>query len=345
MWIKTPEEPRHRLQRLRYANLCWQAEQARQARATGDLRGMTEAGHKMERFGYYKEAWRTLHQAALLQQPPEHRLWRGPRDNARVLFVQRRLRDLGDELRQAHLVDRAADDVRHVVVFTENRLVPLFQRSFPRVSFISNPAATPKGHRVAVTSYEQLAFFYADDEEKIRAGFTPLTPPHAAATGRRGLGISWYSKAMYKTLPNLADWSKLMAKVAGRVQSLQYQEGRAGLAKLVKTSGRPIKASRTVDQFADLDSYAGQIASVRRVLTISNTTAHMAGALGIPCVVVLDRESVTTWPEQVNQSPFYPNTRLVRREGNGWESTLKQAYELLLEINPVPGSIMAAAHQ
>lgn len=333
------DTPPSDLQRLRYANLSWQAEQARQAQAVGDLRGMTEAGHKMERFGYYKEAWRTLHQAALLDQPTDHRLWRGPRDDAQVLVVQRRLRDLGDELRQVHLVAKAAEDVRRVVVLTEPRLVPLFQRSFPRVTFIDDPAEAPHGQRVAVTSYEQLAFFYADEEESIRSGFAPLIPPPSSPADRRGLGISWYSKAMYKTLPDLEDWATLLAGVTGRVQSLQYQEGRAGLNNLVQQSGRPIKAARTIDQFVDLDRYAGQVASVRHVLTISNTTAHMAGALGIPCVVILDKESVTTWPDHGDHSPFYPNTRLIRRQGDGWEGTLAEAYELLLQIKPGRGSL------
>ena len=143
---------------------------------------------------------------------------------------------------------------------------------------------------------------------------------------------------MYKTLPSLTDWAELLSTVSGRVQSLQYQEGRAGLAELVKMSGRPIKASRTIDQFTDLDGYAGQIASLQRVLTISNTTAHLAGALGIPCVVVLDRDSVTTWPEDRDTSPFYPNTRLIRRRSDDWIPTLNEGLDLLQQIKVEPGS-------
>ena len=128
----------------------------------------------------------------------------------------------------------------------------------------------------------------------------------------------------------------------GTVQSLQYQEGRAGLAELVKASGRPVKAARRVDQFKDLDGFAGQVSSVRRVLTISNTTAHMAGALGIPCVVVLDQESVTTWPDHGDRSPFYPNTRLIRRCSDGWASTLEKALELLLQIRADQAQVPAS---
>ena len=78
---------------------------------------------------------------------------------------------------------------------------------------------------------------------------------------------------------------------------------------------------------------------MRRVLTISNTTAHLAGALGIPCVVVLDDDSVTTWPDHQEQSPFYPNTRLIRRRGGDWQRTLREGLELLQSIQVQPGTM------
>ena len=318
---------------MRYANLSWQAEKARLASAAGDLRSMTEAANKMERCGYYKEAWKTFHTIATLQRPATGRPWRGPRDHVRTLVLEGRKRDLGDELRLVHLVATAAKDVDRLIVQTEARLVPLFQRSFPDVQFIGPSEDLPPEDASAWTTYEQLAFFYARHEEMISSGFLPLKAPPPTEQPRGGLGISWYSKAMYKCLPSLEDWAEVLRGVSGRVQSLQYQEGRAGLAELVRTCGRPVKAARRVDQFKDLDGFAGQVSAVRRVLTISNTTAHMAGALGIPCVVVLDKESVTTWPEHGDRSPFYPNTRLIRRRSDGWAPTLKKALELLLHIS------------
>ena len=76
-----------------------------------------------------------------------------------------------------------------------------------------------------------------------------------------------------------------------------------------------------MNQIADLDGFAAQISRLRGVLTISNTTAHMAGALGIPCVVVLDNGIVTTWPYNSEVTPFYPQTRLIRRRDDSWLTT------------------------
>ena len=252
-----------------------------------------------------------------------------PARSRQHLVLEGRKRDLGDELRLVHLVAQAAKDVDRLIVLTEARLVPLFQRSYPEVQFIGRTEDLPPEDESAWTTYEQLAFFYARHEEMISSGFLPLKAPPHTEKPRGRLGISWYSKAMYKCLPSLEDWAALLRDVPGRVQSLQYQEGRAGLAELVKTSGRPVKAARRVDQFKDLDGYAGQVSDVRRVLTISNTTAHMAGALGVPCVVILDNGSITNWPDDGETAPFYPSTRLIRRGTDDWEITLRRGWAML----------------
>ena len=67
----------------------------------------------------------------------------------------------------------------------------------------------------------------------------------------------------------LSDWK-------GRLQSLQYREQDAGFRNLCALAARPIKTSLIINQIESLDDFAHQIAGLRGVLTISNTTAHMA---------------------------------------------------------------------
>jgi len=62
-------------------------------------------------------------------------------------------------------------------------------------------------------------------------------------------------------------------------------------------------------------------------MPLSNTTT--AGALGVPCVVVLDNGIVTTWPEAAETTPLYPQTRLIRRNQLSWEEALRQGRETL----------------
>ena len=52
----------------------------------------------------------------------------------------------------------------------------------------------------------------------------------------------------------------------------------------------------TIDQMTDIDGFAAQIAALDAVVTISRTAAHVAGALGIPCIVVRDDKPILAWP-------------------------------------------------
>jgi hypothetical protein len=103
----------------------------------------------------------------------------------------------------------------------------------------------------------------------------------------------------------------------------------ARIRQLQELSGQRIQSSRPIDQLNDLDGFAEQVSQVRGVLTISNTTAHMAGVLGVPCVVILDNGSITNWPDVGDQSPLYPQTRLVRRGNDPWVTTLQRGWAAL----------------
>ena len=315
---------------MRYGTLKWHVDTAQECIDNQDHQGAIEAANKMERAGYYKEAWRTFNKIFVSTANPAQKIWRGPQDPCQTLVVQSRIRDLGDEIRLAHLCERAARDVKAVIVRTENRLIPLFQRSFPNCFFIGLHEEHPAGEDTRTACYEQLAFFYGRTIQEIKSLFMPLKPKETPEEGKpRGIGVSWYSSAMYKSLPSIEDWAHVLQAQQGRVQSLQYKEGRAGLKALSSAAARPIKASRSVDQFKDLDGYAAQISSVKGVLTISNTTAHLAGALGIPCVVILDDGPVTTWPDHSNTSPFYPKLKLVRRCERDWKQCLEEGIDIL----------------
>lgn len=115
------------------------------------------------------------------------------------------------------------------------------------------------------------------------------------------------------------------------MKSLQYDELEAGLERLEKVSRRSIIRS-PADQKVDVDGFATSVASTRGVITVSNTTAHMAGALGKPCAVILDDLDDGSWPTVGDRTPFYPELRLVRRRARDWASVLDEAAAVLNDM-------------
>ena len=288
-------------------------------------------GNRFERGSCYREAWKSLAACTEGQTELTLPIWQGPQHPCRRLLILERTRDLGDELRIIRFVAHAARDVRQVTARVEARLIPLLQRSFPSVEFVDRTQPLDPASFSHMAAQERLAYWYGTDDEAIRTSFLPLVPPDAQESAR-GIGIAWYSRAVGKSLPSIDDWAHALSDVPGRIQSLQYREQDAGLPQLSQRSGRPIQTAGRVDQINDLDQFAAQVAGVRGVLTISNTTAHMAGALGIPSVVVMDNGRVTTWPYAATTTPFYPNCRLIRRERDTWLDALLAGRAQLLAM-------------
>ena len=299
-----------------------------QAIWNGDWDALRYCGNRFERGRYYKEAWKALATGVEASAGIDRPIWGGPDDVCPSLLVLKRSRDLGDELRIIRFVQNAAQWAEKVTALVEPRLIPLLQRSFPEVHFIDRDTPLDLQQFSHVAAQERLAYWFGSDEKTLHQTFQPLIPP-PTADQPKGIGISWYSRAIGKTLPSLEDWAHVLRDWPGRVQSLQYREGDAQFRKLSALAGRPIKNGRHIDQLNDLDAFAQAIIKLKGVLTISNTTAHMAGALGIPCVVVLDNGIVTTWPYAAEKTPFYPQTRLIRRNQLSWEEALRKGRKTL----------------
>jgi tetratricopeptide (TPR) repeat protein len=102
----------------------------------------------------------------------------------------------------------------------------------------------------------------------------------------------------------------------------------------------PVVVDRDVDQFADLDRFAAQVAAMDRVLTIDNSTAHLAGALGMPTWLMLPFAPDWRWFEgkpgtpAEHSSPWYPTLRLFRQPALGdWNSVVTRVQgELASEL-------------
>jgi hypothetical protein len=78
-------------------------------------------------------------------------------------------------------------------------------------------------------------------------------------------------------------------------------------------AGAPILIDRSVDQLANMDVFSAQVAAMDLVVKIDNSTAHLAGALGIPVGLLLPFAPNWRWLQTREVSPWYPTMRLFRQ--------------------------------
>ena len=310
------------------------AQQAETAIAQQQWSRLRFIGNRFERAGCYRDCWLALTQASEATTHHQLPIWPGPDVKCGGVLVLPTTRDLGDELRILRFVGDLKAHVDQVVVLTDPRLHPLLKRSFPGV-VCCDPSEIPDNAELShMAAQERLAYWFGSDQQQLQNAFRPLTAPITSRQSPKGIGISWFSKSRNKTLPAVEDWASVIQNIRQPLQSLQYLEKPARIRALRELSGQRIRSSQPIDQMLDLDGFAGQVAGVRGVLTIINTTAHLAGALGIPCVVILDNGSITNWPDQGETTPLYPSTRLIRRGSDDWATTLRRGWRTLRALIP-----------
>ena len=121
-----------------------------------------------------------------------------------------------------------------------------------------------------------------------------------------------------------------------RFVDLQYGDTAEDRESLTRESGVGIFHDDDVDQMTDLDTFAAQVAAMDLVITISNTTAHVAGALGVPTWVMLSSAPLNRWMMNRDDSPWYGSVKLFRQSTLGnWSDVVEAVAAELARHNPL----------
>ena len=243
---------------------------------------------------------------------------------------------LGEHIIQSAFVRYIADQTEHCIVECSRRLVPILQRSFPDVEFVSGydrtgandaleradyqvPALNMARHvrpKIETTSLGNGSLLKADPE-LVRAYREKY---EKQADGRKLVGLSWISGntkiGKYKTL-ELNALKPLLDTEAMCFVNLQYGVATSVIDEFSKETGIEIYTDPTVDQLSDLEHFFAQVAALDLVITISNSAAHVAGSLGVPTWIILPRQGIGPlwfWFLDREDSPWYPSVQLFRQK-------------------------------
>jgi hypothetical protein len=144
------------------------------------------------------------------------------------------------------------------------------------------------------------------------------------------VGIAWNSNNLkfghHKSLPLSA--LRPLTDVAGiTFVDLQYGDTEAERQAFQSETGTAIVHDAGIDQMADLDAFAAQVAAMDLVISVSNTTVHIAGALGVPTWILLNAVPLSCWMLEGDTSPWYPSVKLFRQADAGqWAGVIDRAY-------------------
>jgi tetratricopeptide (TPR) repeat protein len=269
-------------------------------------------------------------------------IWSGERLASGRLLVWGE-QGIGDEIQFAGLIPDAIRSGNRITLDCDARLKPLFARSFPEVEVVSGcgPAEANKAEIAAHLPAGSLPGLFRRTE----AAFAATTSPYLKADpveqerfranyddGRKLIGLAWHTrnqKTGRKRSIALKNFASLFALSGIRWISLQYGDF-DDLEQQAAATNAPSLIDRSVDQFVDIDRFAAQVAAMDQVITIDNSTAHLAAALGLPVCLLLPYAADWRWLEARTDSPWYPTLRIFRQPKIGdWESVVESVRNML----------------
>ena len=271
-----------------------------------------------------------------------HRLWCGCQlmDKSIVIWSEQ---GIGDQIMYASLLPRLQSQANQVLVETQQRLVPLFRRSFPEISFFG--IQDPPNSKLLEESIDyqsaigSLGQWFLPDEESF--------PKHASylkactsrvkelrdkyqkfKPGKLLIGISW--KSVNEDIGKLkstflTQWMDLLSQRDCLFINLQYGDVEEEINAFTAQTGISIYQDKDIDSLKDLDGFAAQVSALDLIISTSNTAVHMAGALGKPVWTLLSY--VPDWRWQLGRSDtlWYPAMVLYRQPSLGdWGGVFQQ---------------------
>ncbi len=244
--------------------------------------------------------------------------WRGD-DLAGKRLLVRGEQGVGDTILFASLIPEVVGRAAAVVVEVDQRMVPLFARSFPTAT-VRGPADDAAGcdlqapigslarwFRATLADFSGRAAWLTPDPALVERWRDRLA---ALGPGLR-VGIGWRSQVMTderrSAYTALEAWEPLFAQPDLQIVNLQYGDCAAELAEAEARFRRPIHRWDDLDLKDDFDGTAALIANLDLVLSPAMSVGELAGALGVPVWRVGRRD----WTQLgTGVRPWFPTQRL-----------------------------------
>lgn len=225
---------------------------------------------------------------------------------------------VGDQIIYASLLPELRSRVDKVTMLVDPRLISLFSRSMPYIDFLPNTAEIPIDEHDShlpianigaqfINSLDDIPKYAARNylkpdpariekiSEKLKPGFT---------------AISWTSAAIkigpHKSIP-LEQMEPILQIPDRRFVNVQYVTS-------VTENKHPRITHTDLNCRDDFENLAALLSTAESLVSVSSTTVHLAGALGVK-VYLADANKLWYWNNKDgDQSLWYPSVKIYPRD-------------------------------
>ena len=307
----------------------------------------------------YKKAWKIGDGRLKLQEYTQpgtwlnnfkNKIWKGEKINSshKILIIKEQ--GIGDEILYSTMYSEALKFFPNCKIETEERLLSLFKRSYHNDKII--PFYSVSNNKEELEKYDKIIFsasltrffrnsktdFLKKTEIKVDQELSKeISNDLKKLSHKKKIGIAWKSKREFLGEGKSIDIESFIPLLKLNKHfdfiNLQYGEVNRDLKKLDMHN---IKLNTLkIDLFNDFEKIAALLKNIDLFITVSNSTAHLAGALNIPTWLIKPRTFALFhyWNQPSSHCPWYPSIRLIEQNTNNqdlFEKLNKEVIKFLI---------------
>ena len=241
---------------------------------------------------------------------------------------------VGDEILYGTIYEDLLKAHNDTIIESDERLIPLFINSFDNKfknnffklgSFSKDPSKLSQFDQILYAG--SLGYYFRNNINKFPKKNYIKIDQRNIDLGAKNLeickkkykiGLSWKSfKNIYsnqKSL-NLNDLDDLINVEDIDFINLQYGEVKNEVNEYNNSSKNQIIDLKNIDLFNDFLKVGSILKNLDLFITVSNSTAHLAGALGVKTILIKPFNQATFhyWNQPTTKTPWYSNVELLER--------------------------------
>lgn len=258
----------------------------------------------------------------------------------------------GDELLFGSMISDAVSKCADITLACSERLEPLFSRSFPECRVVTRTDTTLPTNEIGACDVQASLTELGLNTRPSLNSFGGSQPYLKIDADRRDalrekysggdrarplIGISWRSAnevAGHQKSTGLLEWANMMDSVDANFFNLQYGDTHDEIATLKTQTDRDLLSDPDIDPLSDMDGFTHQVAAMDIVISTSNTTVHVAGALGQEVWTLVPTGTGRPWYWFLDRSDslWYPSMTLYRQPKAGdWSAPLALVHKNLAD--------------
>jgi len=246
---------------------------------------------------------------------------------------------IGDEIIYSSIIPEIYATSSKVLVKCDKRLIPLFERSFSDdITYYSRDANVSEDEydfHIPMGSLPLTFRKSLDSFKNSASGFLKCDMARAERikgqlsheTGKKLVGISWKTKSPLRNSStrniNLADLARALDNSKTQLVCLQYGDVSDEIAAVKRDFGIDVVQFDKVDNKYDLDGLASLILACDQIVSTTNVTVHLAGALGVKVTALLPFAPRWIWGDGSESFLYESVIPIKQKYHHNWNNVLE----------------------